>query len=76
MIKIIRDLVWACQYKKAVRKADRMRSHTGRKHCVFLLDGRLRVVPKKRLKQLLASHRFKRGVTMKDIESHCLYITR
>ena len=72
----IRKIIWAMRYKSAVRKADRLARATGRKYYVLLFGGRLKVMPKQVMKHLVMSGRFRRGVTIRDIESRALHVTR
>lgn len=76
MIDFIKKMIWAGKYRRAVRKADRASELTGLKHYVFVLDGKLKVVPKRTMKLLISRRRFKSGTTIRDIESRCLYITK
>lgn len=66
---------FAWRYRRAVRKAVRAARMTGLKHYVIYINGRLRVVPKKTMKELVARHRFKKGVTVQDIERRALFVT-
>jgi hypothetical protein len=72
----IRKIIWAMRYKRAVRKADRLAKAFGLRYYVILLRGRLMAVPKQTIKRLLRERRFKKGVTIHDIESRALYITK
>lgn len=76
MTDLIKKLIWAGKYRRAVRKADRASRLTGLKHYVFLLGGKLKVVPKRTMKLLVARRRFRSGTTVRDIESRCLHITK
>lgn len=68
--------VFKARVRRAARKADRLAAATGQRFYVFRLGGRVRVVPKRTVKDLIRRRRFKRGVTVRDIERHCLYITK
>lgn len=72
----IRQLIWAFRYKKAVRKADRLASAFGLRYFVIVFGGRLRVIPKQTLKDLVRKGRFRSGTTIQDIERKALYITK
>ena len=39
------------------------------------LNGGLKVVPKKAIKELVARRRFRKGVTVQDIEKRALFVT-
>lgn len=45
------------------------------KFYVIYLNGRLKVVPKKNIKELVARHRFRKGITVQDIEKRALFVT-
>ncbi len=75
-IKLIKDCLWAGRYKRAVRKAKKLSSLFGMTYFVILLNGKLKVVPKRTLKDLIAKRRFKRGTTIQDIEKMALYVAK
>ena len=76
MLDLIKRLIFAWKYRRAVRKADRLAALFGMKYFVIYLNKGLKVVPKKTIKELVRAHRFRRGVTVDDIEKRALYITR
>lgn len=45
------------------------------KYLVILLNGKLKVVPKQAVKELVRTHRFRKGVTPADIEKRALFVT-
>lgn len=49
---------------------------TGMKYYVIYINKGLKVIPKKTVKELVARHRFKKGVTVADIEKRALFVTR
>lgn len=53
-----------------------MAGMTGMKYYVIYINKGLKVVPKKAVKELVARHRFKKGVTVADIEKRALFVTR
>ena len=67
---------FAWRYRRAVKKAVRMADMTGLKYYVIYINKGLQVVPKKTVKELVARHRFKKGVTVADIEKRALFVTR
>ena len=75
MRKLIKDLIFAWRYKRAVRKAVEAQRLTGRKQFVILYGGKPVVVSKKKLGQLVAAHSFRKGVKIQDIERLALFIT-
>lgn len=76
MIQIFKKLIFACKYKRAVRQADRLAKLTGLRYFVIVINGSLKVVPKKALKELVATHRFRKVVTVADIEKRALHKTK
>ena len=75
MFRLIKDLIFAWQYKRAVKKAVRLSKLYGMKFYVVYLNGGLKVVPKKAVKELVARRRFRKGVTVQDIEKRALFVT-
>lgn len=67
---------FAWRYRRAVKKAVRMADMTRLKYYVIYINKGLKVVPKKTVKELVARHRFKKGVTVADIEKRALFVTR
>lgn len=74
MIKTFRRLLFAWRFKRAVRRADNAARLFGMKYLVLVSNGRLRVVPKQAIRELVRRRRFKKGVTVADIEKAALYI--
>lgn len=76
LYKLIKECIWAARYKKAVRKAKKMASIFGMTYFVILMDGKLKVVPKKAIKDLISRRRFKNGTSIQDIEKRALFIAK
>ncbi|MCQ5074177.1 hypothetical protein NE648_08975 [Alistipes shahii] len=76
MIQLIRRLIFAWKYKRAVRTATRLAELTGMRYLVIYLNGSLKVVPKQTIRELVRRHRFRKGVTVDDIERRALFITK
>lgn len=74
MIRLIKDIVFAWKFKRAVKKADKLSRLFGMKYFVISLNGGLKVVPKQTIRELVRTHRFRKGVTVADIEKRALYI--
>lgn len=66
----------AWRYRRAVRKAKELADLFGMKYYVISLNGSLKVVPKQTIKELIKRKRFRKGVTLEDIERHALFVTR
>lgn len=75
-MKLIKRIIFAWKYKRSIRKAKRLSKLTGLKYYVILLNGGLKVVPKKTIKALISRKRFRKGTTIQDIEKNALFITK
>lgn len=75
MIQIIKDFIWGWQVRRAIHKANKLASLFGMKYMVIYFNGGLKVVPKKTIRQLVAKHRFRKGVTVAHIERRAVYVT-
>lgn len=76
MIKLIKDIIFAWKFKRAVKKADKLSRLFGMKYLVIFLNGGLKIVPKQTVRELVRTHRFRKGVTVADIEKRSLYVTQ
>lgn len=76
MIRLIKNIVFAWKFKRAVKKANMLSRLFGMKYMVISLNGELKVVPKQNIRELVRTHRFRKGVSVADIEKRALYITR
>lgn len=76
MIKLIKKIIFAWKYKHSIRKTKRLSKLTGKKYYVILLNGGLKVVPKKTIKELISKKRFRKGTSIQDIEKRALFITK
>lgn len=76
MFKTIKKCIFAWRFKRAVRRANKLAALFGMKYFVISFGGKLRVVPKQTIKELVRRKRFRKGVTVDDIEKHALYVTR
>lgn len=74
MIQKIKQIIFAFRYKRAVRRANKRARLFGLKYYVILLNGKLRVVPKRAIRDLIRMHRFRKGVTVADIKRVALHI--
>lgn len=73
---MIKELWFAFKFKRAVRKAKSRSEEFGLRYYVIALNGTLRVVPKRTIRELVAKHRFKKGVRVQDIERRALFVTK
>ena len=76
MCTAIRKYIWAIRFRRKVKEANQLAELFKMRYFVIMMNGSLKVVPKKTLKELVAKGRFKRGTTIQDIEKHALYITK
>lgn len=76
MFNFIKRCIFAFNYKRAVNKAIKLHNATGLKYYVIYLNGSIKVVPKKSIRQLISNRRFKKGVRIDDIEKHALFVTK
>lgn len=76
MIQLIKDLIFGWRYKRAVKKAVKVQSLTGRKQFVVMYNGKPAVVSKKRIRYLVSTHAFTKGITVQDIERRALFVTK
>lgn len=53
-----------------------MPSSTEEKYYVLYMGGKLKVVPKRNICELIHRHRFRKGTTIRDIEKMALFITK
>ncbi len=75
MINKIKKYYNAWRYKRAVRKAKELAGLFGMKYYVISLNGSLKVVPKQTIKELIRRKRFRKGVTVQDIERAAFFVT-
>jgi hypothetical protein len=75
MIQLIKDMIFGWRYKRAVKKALRAQRLTGRKQFVVMYNGKPVVVSKRRIRYLVSTHAFMKGLTVQDIEEKALFVT-
>lgn len=76
MIQLIKDIINAWRYKRAIRKAVELQKLTGRKYFVLVVNGKMKVVAKKDIRTMVATRQFKKGVRVGDIEKRALFVTK
>ncbi len=76
MIQLIKKIIFAWKYKRAVKKANNLSKLTGLRYFVIYMNGSLKVVPKMVIKEMVNRHRFRKGVRMADIEKRALFVTK
>lgn len=75
MLQLIKDLIFAFRFKRAVKKADRFHHITHRKYMVLVINKRLEVLSKQKIRKFLSNGIFRKGTTLSDIEQKALYTT-
>jgi len=75
MFKTIKKYYHAWRFRRAVHKAKKLAGLFGMKYYVINLNGSLKVVPKQTIKELVRRKRFRKGVTVEDIERLALFVT-
>lgn len=75
MVKNIRRAIFAWRYKKAVKEAKELAALFGIRYYVLNLDGSLKVVPKRNIKELIKQKKFRKGISVEDIERMALFVT-
>lgn len=74
-MKFIKNLLFKYRLKKAVSVAIRQSQQTGRKYYVILFNGKPLPITKQRITHMVRTRKFKKGVTVTDIERQALFIT-
>ena len=74
--KLINKLLFNYRLKKAVKKADEWAKLRPRKYLVILYAGKPLVVSKQKLRLWKAQHKFKKGITLEQLEKGALYVTQ
>lgn len=75
MFKTFKKYFFAWRFKRAVRTANERARIYGMKFYVIYINRSIKVVPKQAIKELIKCKRFRKGVTIDDIEKNALYIT-
>ena len=75
MFQLIKDLIFGFRFKRAVKKADRFHHITHRKYMVLVINKKLEVLSKQKIKKFVGNGIFREGTTVEDIEQKALYVT-
>ncbi len=75
MLQLIKNIIFAFRFKRAVKKADRFHHITHRKYMVLVINKRLEVLSKQELRKFVANGIFRKGTTVQNIEQKALYVT-
>lgn len=76
MLVKIKHYIFAWKYRRAVREAKKLARLFDMKYYVISLNGDIKVIPKQTIKELVRRRRFRKGVTVDDIEKKALFITQ
>lgn len=75
MIKRIQQYIYNRRCDKALDKAVELSRKTGRKYFVVLVKGKPMAVTKQYITKLVRTGKFKKGVTVGEIEQQALFVT-
>lgn len=75
VIRKIQKILFTRRLKKAKKEALDRQAQTGRKQYVIVLRGCPRVISKQQMQILIRRRRFKKGITIQDIEKKALFVT-
>lgn len=75
MFKTFKDCIFAWKYRRAVAKAKKLAALFSMKYYVISFGGSLKVIPKQTIRELVRRKRFRKGVTVDDIEKRALFVT-
>lgn len=75
LFKTIQNLIFHCQIKKAIREANVRHDLTKAKYFVIMWKGSPRVIPKREIKNWIATRKLQKGITIQDIERKAIYAT-
>jgi hypothetical protein len=75
MLKYLKQQWFEYKLNRAIEKANRLHKLTKYKYLVIYIRGKLKVIPKKTIKQFIAAKYFKQGITIAQLEKKALYIT-
>lgn len=70
-----KDLIFKIKVSIAVRRANRLARRYGVKYMVIYINGSVKVIPRRTVRELIAKRRFRKGITMADIERRAIYET-
>ena len=73
-MKQIQKIIYGIRFNYAVNKASRLAKRYGRKYVVINRRGKLVVIAKKRLTELVRQKYFRPGVTAGDLERKALHV--
>lgn len=75
MINKLRQYIYNRRCDKALDEAVRLSTATGRKYFVVIMKGKPMPVTKQYISKMVKLGKFKKGVTVKEIEQQALFVT-
>ena len=75
MKQFIKDIILNYRIKRAVKLAHELSQASKRKYIVLLVAGVPKVYAKQDLKKMIAQRKFRKGVTIQDLEKRAILIT-
>lgn len=75
MKQFIKDMILNYRIRRAIRLARELSEVSKRKYLVLLVAGVPKVFSKQELKKMIAQRRFRRGITIQDLEKRAILIT-
>lgn len=75
MIKRIQQYIYNRRCDKALDEATELANKTGRKYFVVMMRGKPMPVTKQYITKLVRTGKFKKGVTVREIEQQALFVT-
>ena len=69
LLQNIKDWLFIIKLNRLITKAEKKRKIERRHYLIINYNGKLKVVARKDLKRLLADKRFKKGLTIQDLEN-------
>ena len=75
MKQFIKDFILDYRIKRAIKLAKELSQASKRKYIVLLVAGVPKVYAKQDLKKMIAQRKFRKGVTIQDLEKRAILIT-
>lgn len=75
MKQFIKDIILNYRIKRAIKLAKELSQASKRKYIVLLVAGVPKVYAKQDLKKMIAQRKFRKGVTIQDLEKRAILIT-
>lgn len=76
MKQLIKRMIFAWRYKRAVKQADKYSKLYGMKYYVLYMGGKIKVIPKRNICELIHRRRFRKRTTIQQIEKMALFVTK